>query len=256
MPQLSINIADYIREPSDVGKFKSCDYPTIDWELDDGWSIDKALVNALVRQESRFNPKAKSFAGARGLMQIMPATASFIMRDASFRKKQKGKLFDESINLKVGQLYIEYLLTLPSVNKNLFKFLVAYNAGPGNLKTQEAKIYNPDDDPLLFIESLSIKETRIYIKRVMANFWIYRNKLSQKSESLDDVVNGLWPMYVSKGDIIAPKYSKEEQAYLEDFINDEEKKKIDNEEENSDEIKTEDGVPLEYDETDGGENIF
>ena len=229
LPQLSINVANYVKEYADDTTISSCTYPTIDIELKDGWSIDKALVNALIRQESRFNPKAKSNAGARGLMQIMPTTASFIMRDSSLRKKQKSKLFEEELNLKIGQMYIEYLLSSPMVNGNLFKFLLAYNAGPGNLKKQEQRINNPDNDPLFFIESINIKESRIYIKRVMANFWIYRNKLGQDSESLDNIVNTEWPMYISKGNISVNKYTDEEIEYMEDYIgnNEEEKEEKD-----------------------------
>ncbi|MCR5506367.1 MAG: lytic transglycosylase domain-containing protein [bacterium] len=230
MPHLSINVANYIKQYSDSSTFATCTYPTIDIELKEGWSVDKALVNALIRQESRFNPKAKSNAGARGLMQIMPSTASFIMRDSSLRKKQKSKLFEEELNLKIGQMYIEYLLSSPLVNGNLFKFLVAYNAGPGNLKKQMDRINNPDDDPLFFIESINLKETRIYVERVMANFWIYRNKLNQSSESLDDVINNMWPIYISKGDIPVNKYTDEEIEYLEDYLEDKEKENSEDEE--------------------------
>ncbi|MBR4315499.1 MAG: lytic transglycosylase domain-containing protein [Alphaproteobacteria bacterium] len=242
MPHLSINVANYIKQYADNTTFATCTYPTIDIELKEGWSVDKALVNALIRQESRFNPKAKSNAGARGLMQIMPATASFIMRDSSLRKKQKSKLFEEELNLKIGQMYIEYLLSSPIINGNLFKFLVAYNAGPGNLKRQMDRINNPDDDPLFFIESINLKETRIYVERVMANFWIYRNKLNQTSESLDDVINNMWPIYISKGDIPINKYTNEEIEYLEDFLEDKEKENIEEEEsENNAENNLENG---------------
>ncbi len=241
MPHLSINVANYIKEYSDDTIFATCTYPTIDIELKEGWSVDKALVNALIRQESRFNPKAKSNAGARGLMQIMPSTASFIMRDSSLRKKQKSKLFEEELNLKIGQMYIEYLLSNPNINGNLFKFLVAYNAGPGNLKKQESKIVNPDNDPLFFIESINLKETRIYIERVMANFWIYRNKLGQTSESLDDVANDLWPIYISKGDMPINKYTNQEIEYLEDYLEEQENK---NEEENQDENNNSENIEI------------
>ncbi len=231
MPHLSINIANYIKQYSDDTTFATCKYPTIDIELKEGWSVDKALVNALIRQESRFNPKAKSNAGARGLMQIMPSTASFIMRDSSLRKKQKSKLFEEELNIKIGQMYIEYLLSSPLINGNLFKFLVAYNAGPGNLKKQLERIKNPNNDPLFFIESINLKETRIYVERVMANFWIYRNRLNQASESLDDVINDMWPIYISKGDIPINKYTSQEIEYLEDYLEDKEKENSDAEEE-------------------------
>ncbi len=218
MPQLSMNIANYKKEYADYTTFASCTYPTIDIELKDGWQVDKALVNALIRQESRFNPKAKSAVGARGLMQIMPATASFITRDLSLRKKRKSKLYEEELNLKIGQMYIEHLLAFTNINGNLFKFLLAYNAGPGNLKRQEERIINPNNDPLFFIEAINLKESRIYIERVMANFWIYRNKLNQESESLEAVVNDEWPLYISKGDIPVNNYTEEDIEYLEEYL--------------------------------------
>ncbi|MDR2098853.1 MAG: lytic transglycosylase domain-containing protein [Rickettsiales bacterium] len=218
MPQVSINVANYVQKYSESTTFASPHYPILDIDPEDGWRVDKALINALIRQESRFNPKAKSGSGARGLMQIMPSTASFIMRDSSFRKKQVQKLFNEEMNLKIGQMYIEYLLAQPEIDGNLFRFLVAYNAGPGNLKRQEKQMTNPGNDPLFFIEAVSLKETRIYIKRVMANFWIYRNRLRQSSESLDSLVENEWPIYVSKGDIQAARYTPQEMKYLEDLL--------------------------------------
>ena len=82
------------------------------------------------------------------------------------------------------------------INGNLLKFLIAYNAGPGNLKKQLTHI-NEYDDPLLFIESISLKETRVYIKRVMANFWIYQHKLGQETKTINDLLNNNWPLYIS-----------------------------------------------------------
>ncbi|MDR1008773.1 MAG: lytic transglycosylase domain-containing protein [Rickettsiales bacterium] len=198
MPGLAMNVSQYISAYQDDATFASPYYPVLAAEPASGWRIDRALVNAVARQESRFNPMAKSGAGARGLMQIMPATASFITRDPGLRKKHRAKLFDESLNLEIGQMYIDYLLSSPDINGNLFKFLLAYNAGPGNMRKQETRIENAENDPLLFIESISIKESRIYIKRVMANLWIYRDRFKQESESLADLADGRWPIYSAK----------------------------------------------------------
>ena len=169
-------------------------YPTINVS---DYKIDFALLNAIIRQESKFNPMAVSPVGARGLLQIMPSTASFIMKDRKYRYSQKHKLFDENVNIEIGQIYMDYLLNLEMINGNLLKFLLAYNAGPGNLKKQLTHIANEDDDPLLFIESISLKETRIYIKRVMANFWLYQNKLGQETKTINDLLNNNWPLYMS-----------------------------------------------------------
>lgn len=195
LPSLSINISNYIKEYSDLAIFASPKYPILNLSKEKS-NIDIALVNALIRQESRFNQYAISNVGARGLMQIMPATASFITQNKAFRGSLKSKLFDPDTNIKIGQQYLEYLLNSKQIDGNLLKLLVAYNAGPGTLNKLENKIINPNNDPLLFIESIPLKETRTYVKRVMANFWIYRNKLGHTSKSLVDLSNNSWPIYI------------------------------------------------------------
>ncbi|WP_120497728.1 lytic transglycosylase domain-containing protein [Kiloniella sp. EL199] len=169
-------------------------YPIPKWEPEGGFEIDRALVFAFMRQESSFNPNAKSPDGARGLLQLMPQTASYISRDQSFRGKTRNQLFDPSLNLALGQKYLGYLLNHNYVEGDLFKLATAYNGGPGNLGKWERKItYN--DDPLLFIESLPSHETRLFIERVLTNLWIYRARLDQYSPSLDTLAAGRWPRY-------------------------------------------------------------
>jgi soluble lytic murein transglycosylase-like protein len=169
-------------------------YPLPSWELDDSSGVDRALVYAFVRQESAFNERAQSPAGARGLMQLMPRTASYVAGQRSLRGRKKDKLFNPEFNLSLGQRYISYLLSDKSVPDDLFRLTTAYNAGPGNLRNWERKI-NYGQDPLLFIESLPSRETRLFIERVLTNLWIYRDRLGQPSPSMDDVVSGAWPGY-------------------------------------------------------------
>ncbi|WP_085903979.1 lytic transglycosylase domain-containing protein [Kiloniella majae] len=169
-------------------------YPIPKWEPEGGFEIDRALVFAFMRQESSFNPNAKSPDGARGLLQLMPQTASYISQGQSFRGKTRNQLFDPSLNLALGQKYLGYLLNHNYVEGDLFKLATAYNGGPGNLGKWERKItYN--DDPLLFIESLPSHETRLFIERVLTNLWIYRARLDQYSPSLDTLAAGQWPRY-------------------------------------------------------------
>ncbi len=169
-------------------------YPIPKWEPEGGFEIDRALVFAFMRQESSFNPNAKSPDGARGLLQLMPQTASYISQGQSFRGKTRNQLFDPSLNLALGQKYLSYLLNHNYVEGDLFKLATAYNGGPGNLGKWERKItYN--DDPLLFIESLPSRETRLFIERVLTNLWIYRARLDQYSPSLDTLAAGQWPRY-------------------------------------------------------------
>lgn len=218
MPGLSINLASTMPEYVGEQTFASPQYPILDIAIAGGWKIDQALINAVIRQESRFNPLAKSHSGARGILQVMPATASFITGDASLRKKPH-QLFDEDKNLEIGQIYLEYLLSMPSIDGNLFKALLAYNAGPGNLAKQEARILNPEDDPLFFLESINIQETRIYIKRVMANFWLYRNRMGMAAESLEYLVMERWPIYYDRRDHYRPRLTELQVKELEKYLN-------------------------------------
>ncbi|MGE4280576.1 MAG: lytic transglycosylase domain-containing protein [Magnetospirillum sp.] len=164
-------------------------YPLPDWSPRGGWQVDKALVYAFVRQESSFNPNAKSGAGASGLMQLMPATAVAIGGRAA-----RDSLHVPEANLALGQKYLSKLLSEDPVNGNLLMLAAAYNAGPGKLGQWLASIKH-NDDPLLFIEALPSRETRTFVERVMTNFWIYRSRMGQTSPSLDSVATGAWPLY-------------------------------------------------------------
>jgi len=180
------------------GGFDGASYPLPAWEPADGFKVDRALIYALVRQESRFNPNAKSGVGARGLMQLMPGTASFVARDRTFRWNKRSKLFEPSLNLKLGQKYISILLNDGKIQGDLFLMAAAWNGGPGNLNKWRRRVDDMDDS-LFFIESLPSRETRIFIERVLTNLWIYRNRLGQPTPSLDAVASGAWPRYNALG---------------------------------------------------------
>ena len=166
-------------------------YPLPAWLPVHGWKVDKALVLGLIRQESAFQPDAVSGAGARGLMQLMPGTAYHISKDSRI-KSDKTRLFKTDYNLRLGQQYISYLLDKPFIDGNLFYMIAAYNAGPGNLvKWQKAARYN--NDALLFIEVIPSAQTRIYIERVMANYWIYNMRFGLDNPSLGQIAAGGWP---------------------------------------------------------------
>jgi len=172
-------------------------YPMPDTAPNGGFTLDKALIFAVMRQESEFNSWARSHAGARGIMQVMPRTASYISRDRSLRFGNKIKLDDPKYNMALGQKYIHDMLGKDFTGGNLFKTLTAYNAGPGNLRKWERKT-NFQDDPLLFIESIPARETRNYIEHVVSNFWIYRMQMNQTMTTLDTIAMGEWPMYISQ----------------------------------------------------------
>ena len=161
-----------------------------------GELVDRELILALVRQESGFNPNARSPAGARGLMQIMPATAGFIARDGNMSAGQQNRLYEPEVNLQLGQRYIDILMRDNAVGGDLFRMVTAWNAGPGNL-AKWMKSVKHNDDPLLFIESIPSPETRNFAERVMTNYWVYRQRFDMPVNSLDSVASGKWPIYVA-----------------------------------------------------------
>jgi soluble lytic murein transglycosylase len=194
LPAIQLRLARGIRS-SDDRPYDRALFPLPPWRPADGFAVDQALLFAFMRQESGFNTKAKSSVGARGLMQLMPRTASFVAQDRSLRRSNRSKLFDPEFNLELGQRYVGHLLDHELINGDLFRLAVAYNAGPGNLKKWLRN--TPTDDPLLFIESIPSRETRIFVERVLTNFWVYRERLNQDTPSLDAVATGNSPIYLA-----------------------------------------------------------
>jgi soluble lytic murein transglycosylase-like protein len=119
-------------------------------------------------------------------MQVMPATAR------ALGVKEPDTLNDPSVALSVGQKYIALLLE--RLDGNLLELGGAYNAGPGAvdrwLETKGGK-----DDPLLFVESIPVYETRSYVKRLMLYHWFYRRRFGEDAPSLDQTARGNWPIY-------------------------------------------------------------
>lgn len=159
-----------------------------------GFRTDPALIYALARQESNFDPRAVSPAGARGLLQIMPATASYVTGDASLRGAGVRRLHDPAFSLEVGQRYILYLARHEQVNGDLIRLLAAYNNGPGNLARWQPAVRHRND-PFLFIESIPVGETRVFVQRVLAYSWIYAARLGLSAPSLDELAAGQFPRF-------------------------------------------------------------
>ncbi len=170
-------------------------YPVPQWEPKNGYVVDRALVFALVRQESEFNTRAKSHAGARGLMQLMPRTASFIARDRRFRTSKRKDLYRPEVNIALGQKYILHLAK--ETAGNLVHLIASYNGGPGNVR-KWLRRGRFNDDPLLFIETVPATETREFVQHVLTNLWVYRARLGQRVPSLDAIASGQWPRYTSQ----------------------------------------------------------
>ena len=162
------------------------------WSPEGGWRVDRALVFAHALQESRFQANAVSPAGARGLMQVRPGTAS----DMARKKGQvfTGSLTTPSVNLEYGQSYIEHLRGMAQTGGLLPKVIAAYNAGPAPLE-----LWNTNAavarDPLLYIESIPYWETRGYVTIVLRNYWMYQQQAGEHTPSRTALVQGIWPKF-------------------------------------------------------------
>ena len=156
-----------------------------------GFSIDPALVYAVIRLESNFDTEAVSPAGARGLMQIMPATAQYLTGDLLYAPE---RLHEASTNLAIGQRYLSYLSRQDGIDKNLIKMLASYNSGPGNFLRWGSEIRD-NSDPLLFIEAIPATETRAFVSHALVYSWIYAARMHLPAPSLDDLAAGEFPRF-------------------------------------------------------------
>jgi soluble lytic murein transglycosylase len=195
MPSLAMRLGNMlVKNGSPISDATA--YPAPQMTPAAGELVDRELILALVRQESGFNPNALSPAGARGLMQLMPDTATFIARDAKMSAGQQHRLYEPEVNLMLGQRYIDILMKDGAISGDLFRMVTAWNAGPGNLG-KWMKSVKHNDDPLLFIESVPSPETRNFVERVLTNYWVYRQRFNQPINSLDSVAGGKWPVYLA-----------------------------------------------------------
>lgn len=149
---------------------------------------EAALLLAIARQESEFNPNIVSHAGARGILQVMPITARHICRDHKITCDIPRLTKDSAYNAMIGSAYIgdrkaefagSYVLTL-----------AGYNAGPARARQWVQQFGDPrkgDVDAVDWIEALPFEETREYVKKVLSNLQIYRARLGETSPLRLDV---------------------------------------------------------------------
>jgi soluble lytic murein transglycosylase len=163
-----------------------------------GYHLDPALVLAFAREESKFQANAVSGAGARGLMQIMPGTATHLNGGAV----TNSQLFDPSFNMGLGQSYLEELLD--DLDGNLVELAAGYNAGPGSINRWVGTKSDKLNDPLLFIESMPVQATRTYVKAVLTYYWMYDRRDGRSAVTLDQTAKGGWPTYHPKTNAVQP----------------------------------------------------
>jgi soluble lytic murein transglycosylase len=183
--------------PRDYARF-----PVPRWSPSGGWRTDPPLLMALARLESNFEPRAISPAGARGIMQIMPMTASYVTGQASLAGRDRHRLHEPEFNLEVGQRYVAYLARHPSVEGDLISLLAAYNSGPGSFARWAPNVVH-NGDPLLFLEAIPIHETRRHVQTALTFSWIYASRLGRPAPSLDALAAAQWPRYSEPGGALA-----------------------------------------------------
>lgn len=146
---------------------------------------DPAFVKAVVRQESAFDPKAISHAGARGLMQLMPKTAYRVAQRLNIRYSRSRLTRDPKYNVTIGRAYL--LQLLEDYRGSPILALSAYNAGPARVKRWLKSFGDPNrsvEHAVDWIESIPFYETRNYVQRVLENFTVYRGRGTNRDLTL------------------------------------------------------------------------
>lgn len=152
-----------------------------------GWPIvpltgerpERALTYAIIRQESQFESHVTSRAGARGLMQLMPATARAVARsENTLATHTDARLFDPAYNIRLGRAFLQQMVE--EFGGSYVLAAAAYNAGPGRAREWMRNFGDPRDanvDAVDWIETIPFEETRNYVQRVMENLQVYRRNL-------------------------------------------------------------------------------
>lgn len=141
-----------------------------------GMNIDAFIITGLMRQESYFNRLARSWIGAKGLIQLMPGTAGDIARWYGLPILSGNDFFIPENSILYGSLYLARQNS--AFNGSSVLALAAYNAGPGNAAKWMEAFPLDSSDPELFIEQIPFTETRGYVKHVLANAWLYSEILN------------------------------------------------------------------------------
>jgi soluble lytic murein transglycosylase len=143
--------------------------------------LDPFLVAALIRQESTFNPRVRSRAGARGLMQILPSTGRVLARQEK-RRYNASELYDPEVNIRYGTRYLKEVLG--SFSGRVDYALASYNAGPHRVKRWTGMDLSIPSE--IFIEEIPFDETRDYVKFVLRNEMLYRRLYQPSRTAVDE----------------------------------------------------------------------
>lgn len=148
-------------------------------------NIDPTWVAAEIRAESVFNPRARSHADARGLMQVLPGTGAGIARRLGLPWRGGDSLYEPEFNIQLGTAYLR---ELEDKYGYTYVAIAAYNAGPAPVARWQSQ--RPDMDADFWIETISYKETRDYVARILAFSVIYDWRLNGKAMPITDRLAG------------------------------------------------------------------
>ncbi|EJF90620.1 lytic transglycosylase domain-containing protein [Bartonella tamiae] len=152
----------------------------------------KALAYSIARQESEFNPKAVSVAGAQGILQLLPATAKSVAAKHSIAWSPQKLISDAGYNATLGAHFLGEQLA--RFNGSYILTFIGYNAGPRRANEWIARYGDPRgqniDDVVDWVERIPYTETRNYVMRVMENYQVYKSRLSGQSDIKTDLVSG------------------------------------------------------------------
>jgi len=160
--------------------------------------LDPAWVYGLIRQESRFVMDAKSWAGAQGLMQIMPSTARWIAKKLGERNFRVEQLHDLDTNLRFGTFYLRTVLD--DLEGSPLLASAAYNAGPGRPRNWRSTLPAPVEGAI-FAEIIPFNETRDYVKKVLTNAVYYAALFTGRPQSLKERLGRVGPSLSMPTDI-------------------------------------------------------
>lgn len=150
-------------------------------KLPDNLPIEPALTLAITRQESQFDPTARSSANAQGLMQLLPSTANQVARGLGIKFKRE-MLNDPQTNLTLGSRYLRQVIS--GFDGSYILGVASYNAGPGNVRSWIKTMGKPPkklEGAIDWIESIPFTETRNYVMRVHENLGVYRTLLDENA---------------------------------------------------------------------------
>jgi len=182
-PEISVRLAKTLSYAGDFMPQFTHPLITLPAYSGPGAAPDPAVVLGLIRQETEFNPYAVSSAGARGLMQMMPASARLAAREASLPYRPEALMSDTAYNMQLGMM--EYRTHMEQFGGSWVLAIAAYNAGPNNVRRWLAANGDPRvTDPIDWIEEIPFGETRNYVQRVLENAQVYRARLAGKDAPL------------------------------------------------------------------------